>query len=84
MPSMITEKQIGKVKVYEERLNLRRLMHLQMEMADKQKWLEGYEADPNPYLEQAASNVRYRLQVLEKEFNVTKNKLSGETKALID
>ena len=79
----ITEKHINKVKVYEERLNLRRLMHLQMEIKDKKKWLEGYESDPNPYLEQAASNVRYRLDWLEKEFAATSSKLSPETRSLI-
>ncbi|MBW2967982.1 hypothetical protein KY362_05845 [Candidatus Woesearchaeota archaeon] len=84
MPGQITEKHISRIKVYEERLNLRRLMHLQMEIADKKKWLEGYESEPNPYLEQAAANVRYRLEWLEKEIRSTTNKLSPETLKLIE
>lgn len=84
MVSKVTEEHINKVKVYEERLNLRRLMHLQNELLDKKKWLRGYELEPNPYLEDAATNIRYRIDVLEKEINMTRTKLSRETISLIE
>jgi hypothetical protein len=84
MVNRVTENHISKVKAYEERINLRRLMHLQMELDDKTKWMKGYEAEPNPYLKPASENVKTRMNWLEREIHVTQGKLSSETRRLIE
>jgi hypothetical protein len=80
----VTEEHIHKVKEYAERLNLRRLMFLQQELMEKRKWLEGYDAEPNPYLEQAAVKMRETLKNLERETDMQFSKLSTETQRMIN
>jgi hypothetical protein len=84
MSVIITESHISKVKVYEDRINLRRLMALQRELAEKNSWIRSYEYEPNPFLTDAAKNVRERLEWIKKEIRTTENKLSSDTRMLIE
>ena len=80
----VTEEHIHKVKEYAERLNLRRLMFLQQELVEKRKWLEGYDNEPNPYLEQAAVKMRETVKNLEREADIQFGKLSTETQRMLN
>lgn len=84
MSVVITESHISKVKVYEDRINLRRLMALQRELTEKNSWIRSYEYEPNPFLTDAAKNVRERVDWLKKEIRLTESKLSSDTKMLIE
>lgn len=80
----VTEEHIFKVKEYAERLNLRRLMFLQQELIEKKKWMKGYEAEPNPYLKQAADKMRVTIQTLERETDMQFGKLSTDTQRMLN
>lgn len=82
--SKVREEHIAKVKIYSERVQLRRLMALQKELEEKRKWLEGYDNEPNPYLREAAIQMREAVKKIDRETDLEFRKLSTETQAMVN